>query len=81
MGKSRLLKSHGSLLRGLLCKPALQAKVRCTQSGAGNCYTQLAKMATLAALLEQLRRDDAVYEEELEPEVDDRDIEDDKELR
>lgn len=59
----------------------MQAKVRCTQSGAGICYTQLAKMATLAALLEQLRRDDAVYEEELEPEVDDRDIEDDKELR
>ncbi len=36
---------------------------------------------TLAALLQQLRRDDALYDADLEPEVDDRDVEDDKELR
>lgn len=37
--------------------------------------------ATLAALLQQLKRDDSVYDAELEPEVDERDLEDDKELR
>ena len=35
----------------------------------------------LAALLQQLRRDDAKYDADLEPEVDERDVEDDKGLR
>ncbi|GAB4824130.1 hypothetical protein N2152v2_011176 [Parachlorella kessleri] len=36
---------------------------------------------TLAVLLQQLRRDDAKYDANLEPEVDERDVEDDKGLR